>query len=92
MEAFVGPCPEGMEVCHNNGDCTDNRLENLRYDTKSANMLDRVRHGTHHNANKTQCLRGHLFTEENTKRTAKGGRACRTCIAQKQRRRKTRAA
>ena len=46
LEAFVGPCPEGMEACHNNGDPADNRLENLRWDTRSANALDAVRHGT----------------------------------------------
>ena len=44
--AFVGPCPEGLEVCHNNGRRTDNRLENLRYDTRSANAMDRHAHGT----------------------------------------------
>lgn len=44
--AFVGPCPDGMEVCHNNGRKTDNRLENLRYDTSSASGLDKIRHGT----------------------------------------------
>lgn len=46
LEAFIGPCPEGMEACHNNGDSTDNRLENLRWDTHSNNMLDSVDHGT----------------------------------------------
>lgn len=43
MLAFVGPCPEGMEICHNNGDASDNRLENLRYDTRSENMRDIAR-------------------------------------------------
>jgi hypothetical protein len=43
---FVGPCPEGMEACHNNGDRADNRLENLRYDTHSANQGDSIRLGT----------------------------------------------
>lgn len=47
LEAFIGPCPDGMEACHNNGDRTDNRLENLRWDTRSANQKDAVRHGTH---------------------------------------------
>lgn len=44
--AFVGPCPEGMEACHNNGDPADNRLENLRWDTPRANSADAQRHGT----------------------------------------------
>lgn len=46
LEAFVGPCPEGMEACHNNGDMTDNRPSNLRWDTHKNNMQDMVRHGT----------------------------------------------
>lgn len=44
---FVGFCPNGMECCHNNGIKTDNRLNNLRYDTHSNNILDSVKHGTH---------------------------------------------
>jgi hypothetical protein len=67
-----------MEVCHNNGDPADNRAANLRYDTASENQLDRVRHGTHHNANKVACKRGHEFTPENT-RQYRGKRSCRTC-------------
>lgn len=45
--AFVGPRPEGMEACHNNGDAIDNRPENLRWDTHLANNRDRLRHGTY---------------------------------------------
>lgn len=65
MAAFVGPCPEGLMVCHNNGDPTDNRLVNLRYDTGSGNMLDRRRHGTDVNVNKTHCPQGHLLAHPN---------------------------
>ena len=46
LETFVGPCPENMECCHNNGTKTDNRLENLRWDTRSNNIKDAVKHGT----------------------------------------------
>jgi hypothetical protein len=46
LEAFVGPCPEGHEACHNNGIRHDNRLKNLRWDTRKANSADRVAHGT----------------------------------------------
>lgn len=45
-EAFHGPCPNGMECCHNNGERTDNRESNLRWDTRSANHLDKRQHGT----------------------------------------------
>jgi hypothetical protein len=44
-EAFLGPCPSGMECCHNNGVAADNRLLNLRYDTHKSNIDDRARHG-----------------------------------------------
>jgi hypothetical protein len=45
MVTFVGESPKGMEVLHNNGDPTDNRLENLRYDTRTENILDVYRQG-----------------------------------------------
>lgn len=45
-ETWLGPCPEGMQVCHNNGIKLDNRLSNLRYDTPLNNTLDKVKHGT----------------------------------------------
>lgn len=44
--AFVGPCPEGMECCHNDGNPKNNRLDNLRWDTPKNNQLDRGDHGT----------------------------------------------
>jgi hypothetical protein len=45
-EAFHGPCPEGQECRHLNGDRADNRPSNLCWGTRSENMRDRVRHGT----------------------------------------------
>lgn len=48
MLAFVGPLPDGWEVCHRNGVATDNRLVNLRYDTPRGNYADKVRHGKGH--------------------------------------------
>ncbi len=47
LETFIGPCPVGMETCHNNGNPSDNRVENLRWDTHSNNNRDAVKHGTH---------------------------------------------
>lgn len=46
LEAFVGPCPFGMECCHKNGVRNDNRLSNLRWGTPSSNVQDSIRHGT----------------------------------------------
>lgn len=65
LEAFVGPCPAGMEACHTNGDSSDDRLANLRWDTKSANAVDQIRHGRHHEARKTHCRRGHELADYN---------------------------
>lgn len=52
LEAFVEDCPDGMEACHQNGIRDDNRLENLRWDTRSENQKDRFRHGTDLNGTK----------------------------------------
>lgn len=60
LAAFVGPRPEGMESLHRNGNPADNRLENLRYGTRSENLLDAVEHGAkpvgsrHHQAKLTE--------------------------------------
>jgi hypothetical protein len=43
--AFIGPCPPGEEVCHNDGDKLNTRRNNIRYGTRSDNALDRVKHG-----------------------------------------------
>ncbi len=46
LMAFVGPCPNGMECCHYNDIADDNRLDNLRWDTRKNNHVDMIRHGT----------------------------------------------
>jgi hypothetical protein len=79
LEAFVGPRPEGLKACHNNGDGHDNRLDNLRWDTQANNIADMHRHrGGHHNALKTHCLRGHPLTPDNVYANGQG-RKCKTC-------------
>lgn len=46
LMAFVGQPPDGTEACHTtNPDTTDNRLCNLRWDTRKENVADRERHG-----------------------------------------------
>jgi HNH endonuclease len=44
--AWVGPCPDGCEACHNNGNRADASLSNLRWDTRAKNHADKRRHGT----------------------------------------------
>ncbi len=43
---------------------SDNRLSNLRWDTRLANHADKVAAGT---SKKTHCKHGHEFTPENTR-------------------------
>ena len=56
LEAFVGPRPDGMHGCHNDGNKMHNWLTNLRWDSPKENAEDQYCHGTrvlgvrHHNA------------------------------------------
>lgn len=81
LEAFVGPCPEGHEACHYNDDPADNRLQNLRWDTRSENLLDQVRNGIHRHSRTTHCPRGHLLEAPNLIPSAlkHGHRKCLAC-------------
>lgn len=45
MKAFKGVRPERQDVAHNDGDGHNNRLGNLRYDTREGNMADCAEHG-----------------------------------------------
>ena len=78
-EAFVDGRREGLEVCHGDGRKANNRASNLRWDTKSSNSRDQVRHGTHPNASKTHCANGHPYDAPNTYVSRDGHRACRIC-------------
>lgn len=44
--AFIGPRPDGMQVCHRDNDPTNNHYLNLRYDTPIGNNADKIKHGT----------------------------------------------
>lgn len=79
LAAFVGPAPTETPITrHLDGNPGNNHLSNLRYGTYSENEFDKVRHGTHQQASKTHCKRGHPFTDANTRRRA-GGRWCIAC-------------
>jgi hypothetical protein len=46
LEAFVGPCPEGMSSSlHHDDDPSNNRLSNLSWGTQKDNYADAVRNG-----------------------------------------------
>ena len=78
LEAFVGLCPDGFECCHNERDPTNNRLTNLRWDSRASNALDKVEHGTHHQVKKTHCPRGHPYDGLHYHRRGVG-RYCKEC-------------
>ena len=77
LETFHGPCPEGMETRHLNGDRSDNRVENLKWGTPTENNLDIVAHGRHNEARKTHCPQGHPLSTVNL--VARKGRKCLSC-------------
>jgi hypothetical protein len=81
LAAFIGPCPVRMEGCHADGDPSNNRLANLRWDTKPANAEDSIAHGTHHQARKTHCPQHHPLEEPNLvpAHLARGFRMCLVC-------------
>lgn len=41
LEAFIGPCPIGMECCHLDDNPMNNNLENLKWGTHQENMNNR---------------------------------------------------
>lgn len=57
LETFTGPCPEGSEGSHEDGDPENNSISNLMWRTKSSNCERKTIHGTN-------------FTRGNTKLTA----------------------
>ena len=77
LEAFYGPCPAGMHACHWNDNPEDNTIDNLRWDTPSANLYDALRNGKR--SRLTRCQRGHEFSVDNTYIDPKGKRNCREC-------------
>lgn len=46
LEAFVGARPENSDACHNDGKRHNDTLDNLRWDSRRANLADREAHGT----------------------------------------------
>lgn len=79
LDAFVGPRPHGLEVLHANDVKIDNRLSNLSYGTRSENLHDAVRNGTHGMAKRVLCKCGEPLTSNGIQRR------CATCQRRGQR-------
>lgn len=66
-------------VCHK---CNVSRCfnpEHLYMGDNATNQLDAVKIGTHSQAGKTMCPRGHLYDSENTHIDKRGYRVCKEC-------------
>lgn len=89
LEAFVGPCPEGMESCHADDDRNNNRLENLRWGTHAENCEERRTNGrTPRPATPpATCRQGHTYPVE-PRRDRNGHRICEPCADAKRDRRR----
>jgi len=46
LREFVGPCPDGLQVSHKDGNPQNNSLSNLIYETAKANTARQKAHGT----------------------------------------------
>lgn len=80
LTAFTGARPVGLEARHLNGIKSDNRHSNLKWGTRRQNQLDKVAHGTHNQARKTHCPRGHRLASPNLV-PSQIRRGCRTCLS-----------
>lgn len=57
LEAFTGPPPSGMEASHLNGDPTDNRFENLMWETHAENERRKEGHGILNSGRHNPCAK-----------------------------------
>ena len=76
--ALKGPIPDGMQLdhlCRNRMCVNPSHLEPVtaRENTRRGISVPGV------NSRKTHCIRGHSFSEANTRLRANGSRQCRTC-------------
>lgn len=53
-ETFLGPRPDGLFICHNDGNSRNFNLSNLRYDSRKKNAADTHVHASHLTARRRQ--------------------------------------
>lgn len=63
LEAFAGPCPEGMECRHLDGNPVNNELSNLVWGTRTENVADTKKHGRMFVARGELCGKAKLTAE-----------------------------
>ena len=85
-ELLTGPIPAGLQVDHL---CRVRSCVNPAH-LEAVTHQENIRRGDNgrHNAVKTHCPSGHLYSEANTKVNVKGSRECRVCIVLGSRRRR----
>jgi hypothetical protein len=88
LAAFIGPCPDGLEACHDDGVRTNNSLKNLRWDTRKANHQDKRRHGTYQegpNANNIKLtvdqVKEVFLSQKSQRQISKEFGICKTTVA-----------
>jgi len=81
-EIHHGPIPEGFEIDHL---CRNRACPNPAH-LDAVLPIENIRRGLGHGSEQA-CPQGHLYSDENTYRPARGGRMCRTCMREFDRRR-----
>jgi hypothetical protein len=66
---------------------SNNNVRNRRWASRSANIRDCVRNGSHNMASRAHRARGHAHSPENTRIRKSGGRRCVRCVREDCRRR-----
>ena len=64
LESFIGPCPDGKESSHLDGDPTNNNLNNLIWETHIENNKRRKKHGTWYKTGEEHPNYGRHFSKE----------------------------